>query len=418
MGLSGTPPNYSTPIPLESAVYDIADLKSAPGEELVLLRPDAVTILSLAEPVARAWDLPIEGPTTVGALADERGFEPFPLVYNDFGDEPWILVPQIGQMTALTADGSVKARIQVGGRANYLIANESELLSVESDIQLFLDVPKVSVGDVDGNGRADIVTATRHEIRVFLADSNGDFPVQASFSLPLEFVSEEDHVRGSGSVVATARDIYGSGRVDLMITQVQGSFTDTVTTTYLYRNREGRWDLTKPDEQFESKGTLSSDLLLDLDQDRAPELVRVQLKFSVLEVVELLLTRKLDVRIEIHRRQEDGSFGDKPWSKKKINTAVSFETFRPKGFMPTGHVDLNGDGLLDFVTSANGKGIELYLSDGDRPFSKRTAVQKFPSAGIIHFADFDADGLADFVLFNPQAEDAVLRVGRSQLSNR
>jgi hypothetical protein len=411
-------PNHSIPIPRWSAAYDVADLKNTPGDELILLRPNGVTILSVADAVATQWDLPVDGPSTVGASDDERGFERFPMVYRQFGEVPWILVPQIGQVSALTADGTVMASIEVGRRANYFVANSTELISMESDIQLFLDVPKVSVGDVDGNGLADIVAATRHEIRVFLRNDNGGFAAQPSFLIPLEFISDRDHTRGSGSLVTTARDINGNGRLDLMITHVEGSFTDTVTTTYIYRNREGRWNMAEPDERFVSQGTLSSDILLDMDQDRALELVRVQLKFSILEVVELLLTRKLDVQIDIHRLQQDGRFGTKPWSKKKLNTAVSFETFRPKGFMPTGRVDLNADGLLDFVTSADGKGIEVYLGGSDGPFSKRTAMQKFPSAGIISFADFDADGLPDFVLFDPQSLDAMIRIGRSKLSDR
>ena len=202
---------------------------------------------------------------------------------------------------------------------------------MESDIQLFLDLPKVSVGDVDGNGSTDLVAATRHEIRVFLRDTDGSFPVEASTRIPLEFINESDQIRGSGSLVTTARDIYGGGLLDLMVTHVEGSFTDTVTTTYIYRNRGGQWNLDEPDERFVSEGTLSSDLLLELDKDPGPELARVQLKFSVLEVVELLLTRKLDVRIDIFRRDQNGRFGTKPWSKKKFNTALNFETFRPKG---------------------------------------------------------------------------------------
>lgn len=401
------------PIPRWSAVYDVADLKDTPGVELVLLRPDSITILSLAKVSAVRWDLSIDGPSTVAAANDERGFDRYPMVYREFGEEPWILVPQIGALSALTADGSVVAHIATGRRANYFVARDSSLLSVESDIQLFLDVPKLSVGDVDGDGMVDIVATTRHEIRVFLREDDGGFKQQPSYAMPIELVSETDHMRGSGSVVTTVKDVDSDGRLDLMITHVQGTFSDTVSTTTIHLSRGDRWNIAEADDKFVSKGTLSSDLLVHVDQDDTLELLRIQLKFSVFEIVELLLTRKVDVRMDIHRLQDDGTYNAKPWSSRKISTAISFDTFRPKGFMPAGEIDLNADGLMDFVMSAGGKGIEVYLGGDKGPFDKRTALQKLPTAGIIRFSDFDADGLTDFVLYNPQSFDAPVRIGRN-----
>lgn len=406
-------PSHNIPVPRWSAVYDVADLRETPGEELVLLRPDGVTILSVGTRDATQWDLPVTGPSTVAASEDERGFDSHKMVYDEFGEGPWILVPQIGAVSVLAADGTPVARIRAGRRANYFVAKNSSLVSVESDIQLYLDIPKLSVGDVDGDGLADIVTSTRHEIRVFLRDGSGNFTEEPSYSLPLNFVSKRDHTRGSGSVVATALDIDSDDLLDLMVTHVEGTFSDTTTTTFVYRNRNGRWNISEPDDRFVSEGTLSSDLLLNVDRDDALELVRIQLKFSVLEVVELLLTREIDAQISIHRLQDDGHYSKKPWSRKKVSTGISFETFRPKGFMPAGKLDLNADGYMDFITSANGKGIEVYLGGSDGPFTKRSALQKLSTTGAIKFADFDNDGFADFVLHNPQEFDVPVKIGRN-----
>jgi hypothetical protein len=77
-------PSHSLPLPSLSTVYDVADLKDAPGEELVLLRPDGVTIVSIANATGPQWHVPAEGASTVGAGDDERGFDSFRLVYRDF----------------------------------------------------------------------------------------------------------------------------------------------------------------------------------------------------------------------------------------------------------------------------------------------------------------------------------------------
>lgn len=413
-GAFGAAPSHEVAIPRSSAIYDIADVKSSPGQELLLLRPDRVTILSLAKKDGDRWDLPIDGPSTVAAADDERGFDPFPLVYGEFGPKPWIVVPQIGAVSALSLGGDRVAYLETGGRANYFVARSKSLVSAESDIQLFLDVPKLSVGDVDGDGLADIVTATRHEIRIFRRETGGGFPRLPDETVRLGMIGERDHIRGSGSVVATARDIDGDGRLDLLISRVEGSFVDTTTTTSIYRNRSGRWDLGSPDEQYVSEGRWSSDLLLDIDSDGTQELVRIQLKFSLLEIVELLLTREIDTQISIHRLGADGRFGDEPWSEKKVSTGISFETFRPKGFMPKAEIDLNADGLMDFVTSGDGKSLDVYLGGRDGPFARRSARQDLPTAGVIRFGDLDGDGLPDFVLYNPQDVDAPVRIGRNR----
>ena len=406
-------PLFGVPVPRWSAVYDIADVSPAPGEELILLRPEGVSVLSLSAANAPIEEWAVEGPTTVGAAEDERGFERYRLSYDTFGDEPWLLVPQIGALSALAPGGRLQARLDVGRRANFYVASGGDLLSIESDIQLYFDAPKISVGDVDGDGLADVLAATRHELRVFLRNITGGLPDKADRVLPLGLINETDHRRGTGSVVTSARDIDADGRLDLMISHIEGTMIDTVTRTRIFFNRDGDWDIENADEEFVSEGAVTSDLLMNIDRDDALELIRIQIKFSVLEMVELLLTREIDAVVSIHKLQADGQFGDKPWSRKKIGTRISFETFRPRGFMPRAGLDLNADGLMDFISSANGKGIEVYLGGDEGPFASRTAIQKLPTAGIIHLDDFNNDALADFVLFDPQAVDPVVRIGRN-----
>jgi hypothetical protein len=412
-GVFGAEPSHSLSLPPSSTVYDVADLKDTPGEELVLLRPDGVTIFSIANATGRLWNLPVTGPSTVGAADDERGFDPFRLVYTEFGNEPWILVPQIGVMSAISTDGTLMAQIEVGRRANYFVASQSGPFSMESNIQLYLDVPKLTVGDVDGDGNNDIVATTRHEIRVFLRADDGSFPRQADQTIAIGLISNRDHIRGSGSVVSTLQDMNGDGRLDLMITHVEGSFADAITSTYIFHNRDGLWNLAEPDDEFVSDGTLGSSLLVDIDQDELPDLVRIQLRFSVFEIIELLLTQEMDTQVLVHRLEPDGHFGAKPWVKKKISTGINFDTFRPKGFLPPTGLDLNADGRMDFITSTNGKGIEVYLGSDVKPYARRSAIQKFPTAGVIHFADFDDDGLLDFVLFDSQKLEGPVSIGRN-----
>jgi hypothetical protein len=404
-------PSHTVDVPRWSTFYDIADMKETPGEELLLLRPDGVTILSLADASARQWDLPTVGPSTVGVSDDERGLDRIQLVYYEFGSDPLILVPQIGTLSILTSNGELVAQIEVARRGNYFTVPAAGPIAVESDIQLYFDSPKTTVGDVNGDGRADIVSSSRHELRVFHQTEEGSFLREANTAQALGLVTPRDHIRGSGAVVTTPRDIDGNGRLDLMISHVEGSFTDATTSTYIFRNRDGAWNLDEPDDTFVSEGAFGSDLLFDVDQDNQLELVRLQFKFSLFEFIEIFLSSKVDSQLTIHRLDGDGHYGEKPWLKQKISTGISFDTFRSKGFIPPVGIDINADGFADMITSANGKGIEVFLGGTKKPYARRAALQKFATVGVVRFADFNGDGLPDFVLHNPQEFDAPIQLG-------
>lgn len=407
-------PDHAIAVPRWSAVYDMADLiEESPGEEIVLLRPEGVTLMSLADDKGRSWTLTTSGPTTAGLAADERGFEPFTLVYDDFGPEPWILVPRIGELTALDARGETKFRLEVPRRANYLIMPDTGMVALETDFQIFLDVPKLAIGDVNGDARIDVVSSTRHEIRVFLRRDDGSYAFEADRTHALELVTPRDHIRGTGGVASAIDDIDGDGALDLLVTHVEGGFGDAVTTLYLHMNRGGRWHLEKPDQVISSKASMGSNVLYDVNRDGRRELLRIELDFGLLEIIEALVSRELDVDLSIHRYLGDAGFGTRPWLRKSISLPFSFQTFRLKGFVPTARIDMNADGYLDFISSGDGDVLEILLGDERGPFARHGGRQRLLTTGEVRFEDFNGDGLPDFLLFDPHHFDVPVQVGRN-----
>ena len=402
-GTFGSAPSYVRAIPEWSSVYDLADIRTdSPGSELILLRPEGLTIISLAAEIAPRWDLDVSGPTTAGVGADERGFEYFKLVHEGFGPEPVLFVQQIGQLTLLEPSGEVRARMKIPRRANYLIVPTGGLISVESNFQIFLDVPKLLLGDINGDGRIDIAVATRHELHTYFQQEDGGFPYEASRKQALNLITKDDHVRGSGGVTADVGDVDGDGRVDLLLSYAKGGLSNAETISYYYRNKNGVWNIGAPDQQLKSEASLASNALVDLDVNGRMELVRLELDFSLLELIEILLSREFDVELSVYDPAPGLGFEKKPSEREKLEIPFSTTTFRLKGFFPTVKADLNGDGYPDFLTSGGGEKFVFKPGGPEGPIGARRVTQKMFTDGMIRFGDWTGDGLMDFLIFDPQ----------------
>jgi hypothetical protein len=401
------------PLPAGAAAYDIADVLPAPGDEILLLRSDNVVLLNVGRTSQSLHEMAVPGATTMGAAEDERGLERLQLMRRTAAGEPRIWVPQLGETTALSPTGDVVARLRTGGRANYFIPPRPGLVQNESDVQLFYDAARLALGDVDGDGRQDAVTTTRHDLRIFLGREDGSFPKVADRQIPLRRMEFRDHIRGSGGVSAEVQDIDGDGLLDLMLSHVKGSLADATTRATIHMNKGGTFDIEHPDIEFVSESTLASNVLLDTDGDGRLELLRMSIAFSVLEVIETLMTQEVDVELEVFRHDGDSILASKPWSRRKVEVGWSFDTFRPLGFVPTIFDDWNADGYTDFFSSGDGDAIEVYLGGRDSRYLKRSGRQKLDTAGVIRVGDIDGDRLSDFVIHDPHTVDAPVRVGRN-----
>jgi hypothetical protein len=187
-----------------------------------------------------------------------------------------------------------------------------------------------------------------------------------------------------------------------MISHMAGGITDAKSETRIYLNRDGAWNLEKPDFVADGGAGWGADQLVDIDKDGRPELLHVALPFSVLELVEALITRAVDAQITVYRADASGVFASEPWFARKLEIAISFDTGRPKGFVPTGTFDLNGDGFDDLLTPGDGDRVEIWLGSADGIASNLAGRQEVPANGRVRGGDWNGDGLQDLLLYDPR----------------
>ncbi|MER7810895.1 FG-GAP-like repeat-containing protein [Streptomyces sp900116325] len=238
-----------------------------------------------------------------------------------------------------------------------LLSNGAGTFAAKTDYATGTNPRSVAVGDFNGDGRLDLVTANASgtdTVSVLLNNGDGTFGAKA------------DYPTGSGTTSVAVGDFNGDGRLDLVTANFFGS-----TVSVLLNNGGGTF---APKADVPTGTGPNSVAVGDFNGDGDLDLATANINGPTVSVL---------------LNNGDG-------------------TFAPKTDYPTGTVpasvavgDFNGDGDLDLATANEGAfTVSVLLNNGDGTFAPKAdyGTGDFPVSVAV--GDFNGDGRLDLVTAN------------------
>jgi hypothetical protein len=239
-------------------------------------------------------------------------------------------------------------------------------------------VPNVAVGDMNGDGIPDLVTAgtsnNNSGVSVLLGTGSGTFPTVTYFAGTPSY---------TGLKAVALGDFNGDGHLDVAV----GVDTQPTSTIYIYLG-DGAGHLSGPTE-FAGGGVWGAThfgnlAVADLNGDGK---------------LDLVVTEDNDSTVSVLLGNGDGTF----------QPAVTYSTGSGTGANWVAVADLNQDGKPDLVVALDGGGdtLGVLLGNGDGTFQAAIDTGGPFQGNGVAVADVNGDGIPDVVAINNMSLDGV-----------
>jgi hypothetical protein len=267
----------------------------------------------------------------------------------------------------------------------------------------------VVLGDLNGDGKPDLVTANlyAHTVSVLLSRGNGSFQSR-----------REDRARGDVRAVAIG-DLNGDHESDLVTVNADAS-----TVSVLLNRGDGRF---QPGRDYAVAGPVAV-AIGDLNGDGRPDVVTANRTARVsvflnradgsLRPARNYRTGLEPVSVAIRDLNGDGRSdlvtADLEANKVSVLLNRGDATFQPRRNYATGRhpmavaiAELNGDGKPDLVTAnLDANTVSVFLNSGDGTFQPKRDHRAGGDPRSIAIGDVDGDGNQDVVTVNAEASTA------------
>jgi len=221
------------------------------------------------------------------------------------------------------------------------------------------------VGDIDGDGRAEVVALTEHE------------------------VSDDAGMRQELKAAKNPRQ-----------------------TVHLHRLRDDLQVEPAAYAEFEATGhpldvelpNLILQPFQDLDGDGRKELITFSMDFSLLQVLRVLTTKKVSIGLEFHlwHQTPDGKFSEVPGLDLTETLKLDLDDLKIGRFAEFAG-DFDGDGRQEFVHLGRGKTVTLHRGQAGCAYAKKPDLtieldEPIEDLALVRVRDLDGDGRSDLMI--------------------
>jgi len=405
-----TTPDLVLPAPIDLCAYELADLDSQPGAELLEVTPTGLRARSFIGRAVSAGRVLISE-TTLFSRAPRDELPRLKLVQTLGAQLPKVvLLPGPGTLSAwvLVDDHFVRrARIALETKNDIRMPSRDGVEQVTpglTSISATTHFPQVRVVDLNADERPDLAIVSDETVRGYLQTDEGfaaEPSVEHTFAVR---ASKEDK---TASVTLMLADVNGDRRADVLVTKNVSKGISSAKTSVLvfYATNDGFGD--KPDQTIETDGvSVSSVQLADITGDGQLDLLVPSMKLGLFSIIRMLTSSSMKVDFRLYPMGPKKRFAAEPTATRDLIFQLSLNENQSdlQAVDMTG--DFDGDGHPDLAFGVGRDELALYTGGRAKEVFSAEPMTKVAVRAFGHALPISLDGgkRSDLVLWYPETE--------------
>ncbi len=429
--------DYRFEIDPDAVVYDLADVDSNPGKEILFFKNKGLFYYKMIEGRYDTTPILLFETPSIFKLPDQVFLERLNFVrdLNDDGVEE-ILIPQFFHYVIYSKqeDGtySMTAKLDCSMQNSVTSLNEVSRYLIAT----FL-TPNTLIVDYNKDQLSDIVTIHDEYLKIFFQNNAGEFSNADSAIVNLKFILTQAYSSrlGNGNIyqrdrfkdkigITSLADLNNDGLLDMIVEKFSmkdGAFNPKKQFQVFFARQDpdnpkkGGIFNDVPDHIIINRGFQIHSKIGDLNNDGKMDIYIPIIEIGVFNFITMLVTGDIDVTVLWYVMDDSGHYRKKP--DFELEVTVEVDTKGRKFPVSSIDGDFNGDGRNDFMRAQDGKLMIHYAPDDGEPKEKADVefVIELPDNGkMVKPQMVNADAKSDVVMvFTPNGK--TIKKGKVQI---